>query len=309
MPKQPLISVIVPAYNTAGTILDSLDSVFAQTFKGYEVIVVDDGSPDNVNDVVKKAYGSKVKLISQPNQGLAGARNTGIKQAAGRYIAFLDSDDAWLPDKLAEQVKQIEEHPEADVLYTNCYFWDGKKTLGEWTDVHQQKNGQIARELISREVMLPVLTTLVKADALQRAGMFDASLRQVEDYDLWLRLALKGANFLAHAAPLAYYRLNPQGLSSNRLLMARTQAGIYKRLAISAPQDYRGELSRQYQVFAAEVLHQKRLNALKSRRYLAASWLTLAMIRHNPAKALKLVLTAAGIALHYPALIKRLSSD
>jgi glycosyltransferase involved in cell wall biosynthesis len=128
--KSPLISVIVPAYNTSRTIAETLDSVLAQTFEDYEVVVVDDGSPDDVAELVARSY-PQVRLVRQENRGLAGARNTGIKEAKGEYVAFLDSDDVWLPRKLELQVEQIKTHPEADVFYADCYFWKDGERMGK----------------------------------------------------------------------------------------------------------------------------------------------------------------------------------
>src|SRR3954447_14398775 len=110
----PTVSVVIPAYNSAWCIDHAIDSVLAQTYHDYEIIVVDDGSTDETRDVVQR-YGIAVRLVCKPNGGMSSARNRGISEARGRYIAFLDSDDRWLPTKLALQVALLDTHP--DVVF------------------------------------------------------------------------------------------------------------------------------------------------------------------------------------------------
>lgn len=293
----PLISVVIPAYNTRETIAEAIDSVLVQSYSNLEIIVIDDGSPDDVATHVEQKYGSKVQLIRQQNVGLAGARNTGIQAAKGEYVAFLDSDDAWLPNKLAEQVKQISKHPDGTVFYSNCYFWENGKRTKQWIDIHNQGNGVITRKLIRREIMIPVLTTVVKKSALTEAGHFNQTLREVEDYDLWLRLAIQGATFYGSAKPLALYRINPKGLSSNTLKMAKTQLQVYKRLLADAPSEFTVDIKQQVVIFSVEVLHQRRRQLLASGKHMKAAQLSLAMIRHQPTRFLHCTYAAIAILL------------
>lgn len=302
-PQTPFISVVVPAYSTRTTIAETIDSILAQTYKSYEIIVVDDGSPDNLAEFITKKYGAAIQLIRQPNAGLAAARNSGIQAAKGSYVAFLDSDDAWLPQKLTQQVDSIKRHPDGAVFYTNCYFWESGKRTGQWTDQHHQKNGAIANDLLNRRVMIPVLTTVVKREALQAVGGFNAQLRQVEDYDLWLRLSTAGYCFYGLAEPLALYRINPQGLSQNRLLMATTQLSVYKNLLSTAPSEFHSLIQQQINIFELEALNQKRKQALAKHQRLLASGLTLKMIRYRPKKVFFHLGTAAILVIS-PALLK-----
>lgn len=304
MASQPLISVIIPAYNTVGTISESIDSVLGQTYKHYEIIVVDDESPDDVANFATKRYGSKITLVRQKNTGLAGARNTGINHAKGDYVAFLDSDDVWLPGKLKAQAQQIAEHPDGDIFYTNCFFWeDGRKT-GQWTELHRQKNGQIARELIARKVMLPVLTVVAKLETVRKVGMFDEAFRQVEDYDLWLRIATHGGQFYGLPEPLALYRINPSGLFQNTFLIAQTQLAVYQKLEASADARYQPAIRQQITIFKLEVLHQTRKQAInKGHRGIAVAT-TMRMIPLRPAKAFQLLATTLILAIQ-PSLLAR----
>jgi glycosyltransferase involved in cell wall biosynthesis len=303
MSKSPYVSVVVPAYKTRHTIAETLDSILAQTFKDYEIIVVEDGSPDDVAEFVERTYGNKVTLIRQENRGLAGARNTGLGVARGTYVAFLDSDDAWLPEKLERQVKLIQQHPEADVFYSNCYFWQDGEKAGEWRDIHSQSSGYIIERLINRDVMLPVLTALIKKASIDAVGGFDTSLRQVEDYDLWLRMGLGGACFVADPHPTALYRINPEGLSQNRLLMAETQLVVYRKQQTEDP-TLQKALGRQIKIFRTEVLHQKRLLAAQNDDNLQASLLTLQMAAVRPHRAV-ILLAAAVLFLIVPRYMRK----
>ncbi|MFI5240693.1 MAG: glycosyltransferase family 2 protein [Candidatus Saccharimonadia bacterium] len=295
----PLFSVVVPAFNTSATIEETISSILGQTCSDYEIIVVDDGSPDNVGDVVAKLYGNRVKLIRQLNKGLAGARNTGIDHSKGKFVAFLDSDDCWLPNKLAVQADQITNHPETDVFYANCYFWESDHPTKLWTDIHGQKNGHILAELINRSVMLPVLTAVVRRQTLVQVGKFDDSLRQVEDYDLWLRLCVNGSNFYSTPEPLALYRLNPAGLSQNRLQMASTQLEVYHKLLRnpSLPRPMVSLVTSQINLFSRERIGLERSAALESGQRVKAASKTLSLSRFHPQAIPKHLVTAAGILL------------
>ncbi len=296
--KTPLISVIVPAYKTRATIGETLDSVLAQTFEDYEIVVVDDGSPDDVVEFVAGQY-PMVRLVRQENRGLAGARNAGIREARGEWVAFLDSDDVWLPDKLERQVELL--RPGTDVVYSDCWFWrDGERTE-RWSRQHGAAEGQIGHDLVTRRVMLPVLTVVVRRSVVLAAGGFDESLREVEDYDLWLRLAMAGARFGYVAEPTALYRLSAGQMSSNALRMAQTQLRVYQKLATSLGpgSPYAAEVRAEVKRFRLEVLHQRRRGAAARGARLVTAALTLRMAAVAPERTLR-VLAASLLALIRP---------
>ncbi len=123
--KQPLVSVVIPFYSGLNWLEEAIESVLKQTYKNIEIIVINDGSKENVSEIVDK-YGSYIRLINQENRGPASARNKGIKMASGKYIAFLDSDDLWMPEKLAKQIAFMESGKYIWSQHSYEYFWDGK---------------------------------------------------------------------------------------------------------------------------------------------------------------------------------------
>lgn len=183
----PLVSVVIPTYNRAHLIREALDSVFFQTYGNYEVILVDDGSEDGTDKIISCEYAGRLNYISQENRGISGARNRGIEEAKGKYIAFLDSDDKWLPRKLELQAAYMEAHPETGLLAT--------KLLRYGLDVERER--EICppsfpagfQELLTGKNFVPTTTVMLRRDILEKSGVFDPALPVAEDWDLWLRIA------------------------------------------------------------------------------------------------------------------------
>lgn len=210
-----VVSLIIPAYNAAPFIKEALDSVFAQTYRHFEVIVVNDGSPDTVAlEQVLLPYRDRIVYIQQENRGLSGARNTGLRAATGHFVALLDADDIWMPDYLAEQTKFLREHPEFDLVYCNAKFfgdsiYDGK----DYMSVCPSSGEATAAAIISRRCHVFGLVT-ARSGILKRFG-FDESLRSCEDYDCWLRLTAAGHKIGYHRKVLVRYRKHDASLSAN----------------------------------------------------------------------------------------------
>jgi glycosyltransferase involved in cell wall biosynthesis len=193
-----LVSVVIPAYNCAQYIGETLQSVFSQTYRPLEVIVVDDGSVEDIGAAVGK-YPETI-YIRQSNGGPARARNAGIARASGNYIAFLDADDLWTPGKLSLQVPILERDPEIGLVFgdmENFFGGDergptmfGKYRLGE-SYFGDSSLVVSALEKLVRMNFIPTGTVLARREALAVAGFFDESFRQAEDWDLWLRIALR----------------------------------------------------------------------------------------------------------------------
>ena len=180
------ISVIIPTYNRKHSLSRTLDSVLAQSFQPFEIIVIDDGSTDGTADWLKSNYLS-IKSISQSNQGVSSARNIGIKQAEGNWIALLDSDDEWLPDKLAKQVQALKENREFLFCHTN-EIWIRNGVRVNQQKKHQKYGGHIFEKCLDMCRVSPSSSLFHKL-VLDDVGLFDEKLKVCEDYDLWLRIS------------------------------------------------------------------------------------------------------------------------
>ncbi|MBV6451616.1 MAG: Undecaprenyl-phosphate 4-deoxy-4-formamido-L-arabinose transferase [Anaerolineales bacterium] len=209
----PAISVIIPNYNQAHFLSNSIQSVLNQTFQDFEIIVVDDGSVDNSHEIANQ-FGNKVQCIRQENQGLAGARNTGIRASTGEVIGLLDADDEWMPGFLETMVGLVDENPDGAVFYCMAQCID---ILGK--DLPQQVGGppvpadRVHQVLLRQNFIIPS-TVLFRRKPIVEAGMFDATLRSCEDWDMWLRL-LPSLKLIGSPMCLVRYRVHGSSLSTN----------------------------------------------------------------------------------------------
>ena len=219
--KPPLVSVIVPAYNVAEFIGDALNSVLAQTFTDHEIIVINDGSPDTeALEKVLAPYMSRIVYLKQENRGVSAARNTGIKAARGLLIAFLDGDDTWLPHYLEVQVPRIQADPAIDVLYPNVIMFGDSSEAGEEFMTICPSNGEVTFERLLLQECNVSNASIARREAILRAGLFDESLRSVEDFDLWLRVIKQGGRIAYHREVLARYRRRHGSLTANPIWLS-----------------------------------------------------------------------------------------
>jgi glycosyltransferase involved in cell wall biosynthesis len=190
------VSVIVPTYNRAGLLEQAIDSVLAQTFASFELIVVDDGSTDETSALLS-GYAGRIRIKRQINRGVSAARNVGIAAASGEFIALLDSDDYWLPAKLARQVAFFDAHP-AEMICQTEEIWvrDGVRVNPKRR--HQKFGGMIFEKSLPLCLISPSAVMLRKS-LLDEVGVFDERLPACEDYDLWLRITWK---YPVHLIPL-----------------------------------------------------------------------------------------------------------
>ena len=208
----PLVSVIIPTYNREKIITRAIDSVFAQTYRDFEIVVLDDGSQDNTK-AVAQAYGPKVHYFYQDNKGIAGARNAGMHQTAGDYIAFLDSDDYWLPGKLERQMALFRQHPEYGMVGCQC---GAVQIDGTYREKNRPgKSGWILYDLFNKN-FIRTSSAVITRGCLEKVGGFDESLREGEEYDYWLRIAAEFAIGFINE-PLTVYVDNTDGMSTDSL--------------------------------------------------------------------------------------------
>jgi glycosyltransferase involved in cell wall biosynthesis len=177
--------VILTTYNRKNTIKRALDSVFKQTHPANEIILIDDGSTDQTNQLIKEKY-PKIKYIWQTNSGISQARNRGISVSSGQWVAFLDSDDEWLPSKLNTQIKALQEYPEYKICHTNEIWIRHGKRVNPMKK-HEKTGGFIFKRCLPLCIMSPS-SVLIHCSVFEKYGRFDQSFPVCEDYDLWLRL-------------------------------------------------------------------------------------------------------------------------
>lgn len=212
----PTVSVIMPTYNREYVLGRAIQSVLDQTYQDFELIIVDDGSTDNTEKLVKSFNSEKISYIRQrENKGPAAARNTAIQQAKGDYIAFQDSDDEWVPEKLAKQMRAFETAPpEVGIVYTGwCTVINNKKEYFLPAGV-TPKDGNLFSNLLRRS-LVGTPEALVKRECFERAGMFDEALSSIEDWELFLRMS-RYYHFKYIDEPLVIKYDQPDSISANQ---------------------------------------------------------------------------------------------
>lgn len=231
----PLVSVVMPAYRSAPYIGAALESVFAQTVTDYEIVVVNDGSPDTPDlERALAPYRGRVHYIEQENRGPGAARNAGILRARGTYVAFLDSDDVWLPEYLAEQLGALRRDPALDLVYADAVLFGdsllaGKTIMEIWPSV-----GPVTLESLFKIEVAPInVCTVARREALIAVGLFDEELRRAEDFHLYARLAHRGYRFGYQRKVLARVRLHGQSLTADSISLFEDQLRACRKLALT----------------------------------------------------------------------------
>ena len=221
------VSVIIPAYNAMNFLPETLDSVLSQTFQDFEIIIVNDGSEDNIKEWGSEITDPRVSLISQENKGLPGARNTGITHSNGEYIAFLDADDIWEPTKLEKQVKTFELNPELGLVDTQVFMVDQQNNILYEAGTSYQE-GNVLRRAIEENLIMCGSSPTVRRKCFEKVGLFDIDLRGAEDWHMWARIAIH-YQFKIIQEPLVRYRQHPHSMSKNwQIMESATERAIEK---------------------------------------------------------------------------------
>ena len=211
--QAPHISCVIPTYNQAHYLITAIQSALEQTYHNFEIILVDDGSTDQT-PVVAQNYADQVRYIWQENQGLAAARNTGVLQARGEYVAFLDSDDQWLPDLLEKMVHLTLEQPGAGVYFCGWGYMDA-----DGRELPQVNNPHIPPDLVYGSLLranfINACGVLLHRKSALKIGLFDPTFRRLQDWEFWLRLAHAGRRFIGTPDPLVLYRVHNSSLSAD----------------------------------------------------------------------------------------------
>ena len=229
--KPPRVSVVIPAYNSAGTICETLDSVIGQKFREHEIIIVNDGSPDTLQ--FERAIRTRLEdiiYIRQRNAGAGVARNTAISHARGEIIAFLDADDVWLPDFLASQLVFLERH-KYDMVYADALLFGMRSAYRKTFMETAPSEGEANFDSIL-DLRCNVITsgTMVRKQALIDAGMFEVERVRAHDFHLWLRLAKNGAKIGYQRKQLLKYRVCTSGLSGDSISRVEREIDAFERV-------------------------------------------------------------------------------
>jgi glycosyltransferase involved in cell wall biosynthesis len=252
----PLISVIISVYNGEKTIRETIESVLNQTFTDFELIVIDDGSQDATLEIVSSIPDPRLKVFSHPNAGQAASNNWGLSLSTGEYIAFLDADDLWTPDKLEVQLKALQDNPQAAVALS-------------WTD-HIDESGQFLRQgphpsvkgdaygkLLLADFVGSGSNPLIRRQALNEVGDFEVSLAPAADWDLWLRLAAR-YDFVVVPFPQIFYRQCQNSVTTNVLRMEEVSLKTIERALSQAPESLqhlrRHSIANRYKYLTSKAL-------------------------------------------------------
>jgi len=230
--EAPEVSVIIPAYNTSQYIAATVKSVLAQTYTSYEVIVVNDGSPDTpAMERALAPFRDRILYVVQENGGISAARNTALALARGRYVALLDSDDAWEPDYLAVQVAALEADPSLAVVYPNALISGDHPHAGRTYRDICPSTGPVTFQAVLTQRCQVFISALIRRNAIARVGGFDPELRSVEDFDLWLRLLAAGERIGYHDRVLVRFLKRRGSLSSDPVWMAENVLTVLDKFA------------------------------------------------------------------------------
>jgi glycosyltransferase involved in cell wall biosynthesis len=246
------VSVIIPVYKAEKFVAETLRSLLAQTYENFEAIIVDDGSPDRSIEVCRQFHDPRIRIIQQVNQGLPGARNTGIRHAKGDYIAFLDADDLWLPDKLEKHVRHLNQSPQVGVSFSYSAFINEKSKYTGLYQVPRRIKGITPAYVLCRNPVGNGSAAVLRRETLEdivfydrifgkrEAYYFDEHLRfekaDATDLECWTRIATT-TDWQLEGIPeaLTLYRINSGGLSANAMIQYRAIEKVIEKCCAIAP--------------------------------------------------------------------------
>lgn len=252
------ISVIIPVYKVEKYIAATVQSVLAQTYKNFELLIIDDGSPDKSIEICQQFTDNRIKIIRQENRGVAAARNTGIRHAQGEYLAFLDADDLWTPEKLAKHIEHLDNSPAVGVSFCRSAFID---ELGEPLGIYQitKLKGITPLDLLCRTPIgngsVPVIRRETLEDIAFQDNLYgtvekfyfddDRQLHPSEDVECWLRIAMKTKWLISGIAePLTLYRVNSQGFSAQLMKKLKSWERMLEKAHAYVPSESMAELEK-----------------------------------------------------------------
>jgi glycosyltransferase involved in cell wall biosynthesis len=309
--RQPgLVSVIMPAYNTARFIGQAIRSVLAQTYTHWELLVIDDGSTDGTSEAAAGFGDARIRCIRTENRGLAAARNVGIDHARGEFIALLDSDDAWFPGKLSVQMKVFEREPEVALTYSAVrrIGEDGRRLRPHRFALDRLADGWCLDRLLTwNRVVNGAQTMVLRRAVLDQVGGFDPELRAVEDWDLWWRSAVH-FKFRYVGRALAAYRVRPGSLTSRSELMNRCERAVMERAYSDSTvrrRFTRGHLRRLRSRAEATYYYNKGTRALQAGEARHAAGSFVKSLRASPHDVRQVIMLAVSLISRLPLLSRK----
>ena len=254
------VSVVIPSYNAARYVVTAVESVLAQTFKDYEILVVDDGSTDDTKEVLNK-YGDSIRYLYKPNGGVSSARNYGIEESRGKYVALLDADDFWMPEKLAKQIAVLEADENIGLCYASTEkVAENLQTVLGYIEAKTYEDYCEALLLNLNIVAGSCSSAVVRRDVTQKTNGFDAEFSTCADWEYWLRLSLL-TKFAPVAEYLVKYRVVAGSMSSDPFVSKRDTEGVLRKFFAmpNLPEKYKKlekkSLSNNLMVVSGEFLH------------------------------------------------------
>lgn len=295
--RKPKVTVVIPAYNAMRYIAETMDTVLAQTYQDFEVLVVNDGSTDEtpnwVNQISQKE--PKVRMVSQANKGLAGARNTGVANARGKYIAFIDADDLWERTKLEQQVNSLESNPKAGLCYTWTALADSEgRATGRVIASHAE--GDVWQQMTEMNIVCCGSTPMIRRSCFDDVGEFSVDVSPSDDWDMWWRIAAK-YSFTVVKEPLIRYRQHPNNSSKKCEHMLKTSRILIERNFANAPLELLHLRNRSYGCIYLYLAWR----AIENNDYQQAQEFRAQAIAHRP----QLAYSAKSIRLYIAILMQR----
>lgn len=298
--EAPRVSAIIPAYEASGFIDRALESVLHQTFSGWEAIVINDGSPDTEElETALQPFLHSITYIKQENAGPAAARNRGIRVAKGELLAFLDADDDWDPRFLEEQVGFLDENPNVDLVYCDGLIVGNDPRAGRrFMDLTDQSSEPTFLALVLSKATVITSGTVVRKHRVDAVGGFDESLRRVEDFDLWLRLARSGAKLAARRSVLVHRQFHGENITSDSTAMARAQIAVLEKVVSKEPLGGPGReaVDQQLRRLKANLAIEQSKDFLRRKEFQQARSEVVSALENWPRLKWKLVLLGLRVA-------------
>jgi glycosyltransferase involved in cell wall biosynthesis len=292
--RNPAVSVIIPAYGVSQFIAETLDSVFAQTFSDFEVILVNDGSPDTPElEKALEPYLHRIVYIRQERRGVAAARNTALREAKGLYVAFLDGDDLWTPDALAVQLEFLNLTPELDGVWGDAFLFGDPLLEGRRQMDLSPSAPPVTLESLLGEQCVPITSCVVcRTQAVLDAGLFVEGITFGQDFDLWVRMVRGGKRFGFHRKIVGRRRIHPGSATAKKLAYIEYLIRNLERLRAdqTLPREARDIIDRQLAVKHAAYCLEQAKQCLDERRYSESEQLFAKSHSLSPNRKLKLLL-------------------